>query len=649
MATTESLIRNDKLPIDLAVVAGKIFCFTKVYIQKQKATIQELLVQYSDVEEIIPKICFLSGIVDCLPTDRCDTELSVVAEEILQLLYSFNTLYYYRLRLLYGWLQHVRSIALHIPSSDPVRSKLLQPHSAIIELINLHWETPALQNLPEQCLATICDIWRTFMPSSQYADIMAKMTLTNYSWKSKTKYLLLATLLPFTHFSEILCEYPDTIYAMTASLDSNCLLPAGTALFKALTKHLTPDEWEDYCQSVLLDAMNHSSKNIQQNAIQCWLPCLSHASPVILVELKQRLLNANSFNWLAYVVLLKLMGHLQDSDQVLLQRALNHGEEEVRATAFGILLHSIKKTEIIRFDEWDLMIQFLQTNMHSDSPQFRLKILSTIRLFLIRVLESCLNRMKTNGSIDQDIESLRHLHDHLLKCLTPMSSYQRKITSLGALRYIHQLFGSSDAQANSLAKAANLSKRRQLIDLAGERWNWISKEPLDRYTICLMDEVNDVRQKAADILRDFFPCPPPEYLQVLYSHGMELCDNAKFQRSECGATVLQLISHWTSTDDSIVLGLTVEFLKTEIQYRFDRLKMDWMAGAAREPIHGFIGALAKVLQLPQHQIWVSSHRELIKLSQTISCYMLDTLASRSSGSPGNFFTCKFRSCCTVYS
>jgi hypothetical protein len=193
-------------------------------------------------------------------------------------------------------------------------------------------------------------------------------------------------VLPFTHFKDILCEYPDTIYSITTSLDSNILLAAGTALFKAFTKKLTSDEWEDYCQSVLLDALNHSNRNTQLNAAHYWIPCLTHALPVVLVELKQRLLKADNFNWLAYISLLKLMDHLDDSDKQLTFRALNHGEEEVRAAAFGILLHTNKKTEVIRAEDWELMNNFLINNLRSDNPQFRLKILSTTRLFLIRLL-----------------------------------------------------------------------------------------------------------------------------------------------------------------------------------------------------------------------------------------------------------------------
>lgn len=632
LTLTEALIKNTKLHIDLAIVAGKIYCLTKVFIHKLPATVQQLLVQYSQIEERIPKICFLSGIIDCLPIDKCDDSVITTAEEILNLLQDFNTIYYYQFKLLHAWLQYIRSIIHLIPCSNPVRSKILLPHSLAIEIINLHWETPLLQNLPEQCLTTVCDLWRT---SSQYANIVAKMTLTNLTWKSKTKYLILATLLPFTHFSEILCEYPDTVYAMTASLDSNCLLPAGTALFKALTKHLTSDEWEDYCQSVLLDAVNHSSRNTQHNAVHYWLPCLSRASPVVLAEFKHRLMNADHFNWLAYLSLLKIMDHYEESDRTLIQRALYHGEEEVRASAFGMLLHSNKKTEIISTQDWDMMSDFLLNNLHSDNPQFRLKILSTTRLFLIRVLESCLHRIKANCSIDQDIDKLRSLHDRLLVQLTPLTSYQRKVGSLTALRYILQLFGSNDALAESLAKGASLSRRRDLIELAGNRWDWIGKGPLDRYTVCLMDEVIDVRQKAADILKDFFPCPPVNYVRILHSRGLELCDSAKFQRSECGAIVIQLVSYWASTNESFVPELTVEFLVGEIRKRFDNLKLDWMTGAAREPIHGFIGALAKVLQLPHQQQSVRSYKELIELSQTISGYMLDTLATRSSGSPGN--------------
>jgi hypothetical protein len=357
-----------------------------VFIQHNPISVEDLMAQSSQISEIIPKICFLFGIIDCLPTDRCEVTVVTIAEEIFQLLKNFSATYFHQMKLLLAWLQYVRSIVPFIPHTNPVLSQFLLPQSLMMDLINLHWETTQVQNLPEQCLATICDIWRIAQPNSQYADIVAKMALTNLTWKSRTKYLILATVLPFTHFKDILCEYPDTIYSITTSLDSNILLAAGTALFKAFTKKLTSDEWEDYCQSVLLDALNHSNRNTQLNAAHYWIPCLTHALPVVLVELKQRLLKADNFNWLAYISLLKLMDHLDDSDKQLTFRALNHGEEEVRAAAFGILLHTNKKTEVIRAEDWELMNNFLINNLRSDNPQFRLKILSTTRLFLIRLL-----------------------------------------------------------------------------------------------------------------------------------------------------------------------------------------------------------------------------------------------------------------------
>lgn len=638
----ETLIADEKFAIDIAIVAGKIYCLARINISKNPAAVEDLFA-VAIQKETIPKMCYLFGIIDCLSCEKLNSIVTSIGDEILEILRTFNSAHFHQVKLLHSWLLYVRSISHLLPSccSDTtttnLRRNFLLPQSEMIELINIHWETPPMQSLLDQCLTTICEIWRIVQPTSQFADILAKLTLTNLSWKSKTKYLILTTLVPFTHFSEILCEFPDTVFAMTASLESNCLLPVGTALFKALTKHLNADQWEDYCQIVLLDALNHSNRNAQHNAVHYWIPCLSHASPVVIVELRQRLLEAEHLNWLAYIALLKLMEHLDERDRLLTQQALQHSEDEVRAAAFGLLLHSHKKTEPILPEEWIMVNDFLMKNLSSDNPQFRLKILSTTRLFLIRILESCLFKIKTNGCLDEDIENLQAFYNSLLRCLSPLSNYQRKIASLTILRYILQLFGDSDELAEKLAKGAGLARRRQLINYTRDRWIWSGKEALDHYTVCLMDEVNDVRQKAADILQDFFPHPPREYVQLLYSQGCQLCDSAKFQRSECGATIMQLISHWASTNTDLIPELTVNFLIEQIRCRFNRLKLDWLTGAAQEPIHGFVGALAKVLQLPHHRSWVSAHKDLIALSQTISCYMLDTLAIKSTAGSGKFY------------
>jgi hypothetical protein len=73
----------------------------------------------------------------------------------------------------------------------------------------------------------------------------------------------------------------------------------------------------------------------------------------------------------------------------------------------------------------------------------------------------------------------------------------------------------------------------------------------------------------------------------------------------------------------------------EIKKRFHQLKLDWLTGASQEPVHGFVCALIKVLQLPHHQHSVKSYADLIELSQMISCYMLDILATKSNENPGN--------------
>lgn len=632
-----ALMENSKLSPDLAIMAGRMHCLSRIFFQSEPDSIEELLSEFALMDANFARICFLVGIIDCLPgvAEKYDNLLCAVGEEILKILSNFNSTYIHQMKLLFAWLQHIKSNIHLIPSSSRIRTEFLLPQSELIRLINLHWETPLIQSLVEQSLITICEIWKAFQPSSQYADILAKATLTNFSWKSKAKYLILATLLPFLHFSEVLCEYPDTIYAMTGSLEVNCLLPAGTTLFKALAKHLTPEEWEDYCQSVLLDALNHSNRIIRQNAAQYWLPALTQCSHVVFTEFKQRVWNAEKFNWLAYVTLLKLAGQINEKERSLVKRAIHHGEEEVRVISYGVFLHSAKKVDPIREEEWKLLLVSLPNNLHSDNPQYRLKLLSVIRVFLIRVLESCLHRMKQGESLDKDINYLRELHDIFLDCLSPLASYQRRLTALSSLKYIVQLFGKDDALADNLVKNGSLTKRSALIELAGERWDWTALRCLDRYTVCLMDEIVDIRSKAAEILKELFHSPPAEYIRALYRVGIKLCDSPKFQRSECGAVVIQLFNYWTRKTGSVLPDHTVKVLMAEIKSRFQELKLDWMTGASSAPVHGFIGALNKTLQLPDHQDLNIPYRDMIRIAQAISSYMLDTLSSKSTASQGS--------------
>ena len=206
---------------------------------------------------------------------------------------------------------------------------------------------------------------------------------------------------------------------------------------------------------------------------------------------------------------------------------------------------------------------------------------------------------------------------------------------MGVLRYILQLYGPHDSQAASLAKGASLKNRQNLIDLAGTRWKWTDKSSLDRYTLCLFDEVSDVRIRAADILKDFFSAPSEEsdYLSLLLQRGLELCDSPRFQQSECGAAVVQLAALWQP--------VSVDFLVQAIETRFERLPEKWLVVAGQAPIHGFIGALALVLKLPEmnlNSLTTAKASDLIKLCQKISKFMLDALAGRSTGNCGKSTT-----------
>jgi hypothetical protein len=239
--------------------------------------------------------------------------------------------------------------------------------------------------------------------------------------------------------------------------------------------------------------------------------------------------------------------------------------------------------------------------------------------------------LKKAGELDADIEFVRQFYDRILKCLHHGAGYQRKMAAMGVLRYILQLYGHDDTQAASLAKGAYLKNRQNLIQLAGTRWKWTDSSSLDRYTLCLFDEVSDVRIKAADILKDFFSVPSEEsdYLSLLLQRGLELCDSPRFQQSECGAAVVQLAALWQP--------VSIDFLVQAIETRFERLPLNWLTVAGKTPIHGFIGALALVLQLPDknlNSLTTIKASDLIKLCQKISTFMLDALAGRSTGNSG---------------
>lgn len=234
LTLSDKLIQNDQLPTDIALLAGKIYCMGIISIFKE-LTVEELLLKLLKVLPRIPRLCYFYGIIDTLHTANDeDSAVALVGEAIIDFLKCFNSKYFYPLKLLHTWLVYVKSTTSTRSEHSSVYTKLLMPNSEILTILLMHWETPfsGCVELCSECLSTICQIWKILHSNCHYAEIVAKTTLTDLLWKSKTKYLILSALVPFVNFSEILCEYPDSVYSLTGSLNSNYLLPAGTSLFR---------------------------------------------------------------------------------------------------------------------------------------------------------------------------------------------------------------------------------------------------------------------------------------------------------------------------------------------------------------------------------------------------------------------------------
>ena len=231
---SQKLVEGNHLPTEIALLAGKIYCFGRVCVSEE-ITVKELLSLALKATKI-PKICYLSGIIDILQ-EAVDEEKSVIllGETIIDLLKSYSSKYYYSLKLLHTWLLYIKSTCLTRSNESIVYTKFLEPDGEILQILQMHWETPfaGCVELCSDCLSTICQIWHNVQPNCLYAELLTKTTLTDLLWKSKTKYLILSTLVPFIRFSEILCEHPDSVYSLTGSLNSNYLLPAGNSILRA--------------------------------------------------------------------------------------------------------------------------------------------------------------------------------------------------------------------------------------------------------------------------------------------------------------------------------------------------------------------------------------------------------------------------------
>ena len=237
LTISDKLIRNDELPTDIALLVGKIYCIVKICIFEE-ITVEEQLLELLRVLPKIPRLSYLFGIIDTLQGAIDEDKVAVVVgEAIIDFLKCFSSKYFYSLKLLHAWLIYVKSTTSTRSEQSLVYTKLLMPNSEILTILQMHWETPfaGCVELCSECLSTICQTWKILHSNCHYAEIVAKTTLTDILWISKTKYLILFTLVPYINFSEILCEYPDSVYSLTGSLNSNYLLPVGSSLFRFKT------------------------------------------------------------------------------------------------------------------------------------------------------------------------------------------------------------------------------------------------------------------------------------------------------------------------------------------------------------------------------------------------------------------------------
>ena len=449
-------------------------------------------------------------------------------------------------------------------------------------------------------------------------------------------------------------EFPEMLDAAVKGLNSNYLIPSSSALFKVLAKLLSSEQWMEHCQSVLISALKSDDRVVRKNAILYWLPCVYEIDSTFC-HLKQQLFPSDptedgNFNWLACLALLKHHScQLGSVEWRIVEEALDHGDEDVRMSAFGCLCYAKKKTESIANDHWRLFSTFVVDNLHSDDPQFRQNLQANVKQFLLRVLEnslSCIKTSKWQSSIPPDresdlyrnIEQVEALNERLVERLQPGASYQRKIATLDSLQLILKLFSSSSLQIGNLTKNVNISNRKVLIEIARSwhRWNFTSNCTLQKYCVLVMDDLSDVRDKSAEILSQFFR-PDAETVRVLRRRALRLCDSAKFQRSECGARIFQLVHFWCQQeqfhhDDLACFNnfeSVVGHLLSEIEWRFADLKRDFLQAARYRPMHGMICALKCVFQSRATNascVRMAFYTPIVEMCIRIRDFMLDVLA-----------------------
>lgn len=169
---------------------------------------------------------------------------------------------------------------------------------------------------------------------------------------------------------------------------------------------------------------------------------------------------------------------------------------------------SARRTQPVTRREMQAARHFLEANVRADDPRLRHSLLESLGWLLMRMRNSLRPLLKqgpgdspANAPLLEAARFLGDLHRFVLRGLLPGCNYQRRVTCLGVLRLLVCYLAPAPAgvPAGSLMKGLTQDPmpRSEVLRRHLRLGSVLSQRVLFN---CIMDAVEDVRSKAADIL-----------------------------------------------------------------------------------------------------------------------------------------------------
>ncbi|XP_068085815.1 uncharacterized protein [Anabrus simplex] len=453
----------------------------------------------------------------------------------------------------------------------------------VFAIVNNNWESPinGIRKENLKILELLMDVCNTREENVFSVANLLPTILHEQPWNMKSKYFMLAVLLPRYGVVTALSEFPSLAPSLVSSMQHPHLVSAGCDAYRACLKHIhQQDMWCFFFLEPIVQLLSADTEDDvgKQNLYNYWLKATLKSFPSVLQDLLQRLVASMEARSVPVVLPIISLVHLGRKEGLIsdlwnsswiadrskswhvnfLNSALQHSNENIRNYAFGAVCVFSKTLLFPSEQEFSTIRRFLAQNANADSAPLRQGILSSFVCFLLRVRDSFLHKMKnfkkhqSSSLLMKALEFLEWLHSFCVSNLKPGTNYQRKILSLRLFQEVLRYFDDSDTAAVDAdrkkgTRRKGCSQGVKIKEYAAKcnKWQFNSESSHRCLLDCLMDPTDDIRETASSILISHFNSTDTkaaciEETEKLMKKALDLCGSTLFYETESGALMIRV-------------------------------------------------------------------------------------------------------------